>query len=370
MVNGEWLWCNFCLTNCRINLNAMCLFIKMLLRQSFTIHHSPFTINKAILFFLLWGHCFAQDARFSQPLFSPLAFNPAFCGLTPQARATFSYRNQWTTLPGTFQQAAFGFDYRLAKWKSGIGALFTDEKAGTKGLRSTAFQLLYAYELYLGNNWKWRNALQTGFVNRSLNFASYTFNDQIVNGAFTGSPSAEPALEGNSLTYVDVAAGTLLYNAQRWLGLSVYHLPRPSQSFSGRKDNRLPIRWEFEVGNRIALNPLLRKPLDYLLLTAGYRQQASFRQADLGIAWQHQPMQFGMHYRGFPFTSQTSGYYSQDALAFTAGYRFQGIQLHYTYDATLSGIRGSGGSHEIHLIWEWGREKERKDLNFPAYLPF
>jgi type IX secretion system PorP/SprF family membrane protein len=334
-----------------------------------------FRFSVLILFWLGFiCDIFAQDTRFSQSYQSPLYLNPAFTGATLQGRLLASYRSQWSSLPGTFTTAAFSFDYNFEKYRSGLGILATNDRVGTDGLQSSSIGGAYSFFLPFRNNWVVRGGLQATYVSRSVNFFQLTFNSQIKDGVFTpNTPSNEPDLSGQSVSYTDVGAGFLAHNQRFWFGASVYHLPRPNQSLNPGIASRLPLRISIQTGIRIPLNANAfdKTATSFLIPQFSYRLQGVFQQLDAGIFWQHYPVQFGLLYRGFPFQTLAQGYANQDAAVIAAGYRFQGLQLHYSYDVTLSRISGSGGSHEVSVGWEFGSQDNQRQVRsvpFPGFI--
>jgi hypothetical protein len=98
-----------------------------------------------------------------------------------------------------------------------------------------------------------------------------------------------------------------------------------------------------------------------------YRQQGSYHQADIGLYWFREPISFGVWYRGIPFSKTYKKY---DALAFMAGYKLEQISFAYSYDFTISRLGiGSGGSHEISLIYEFkvNTRKRWKPIPCPTF---
>ena len=244
------------------------------------------------------------------------------------------------------------------------------DRAGTSALQSNSFSALYSYRIPLKNDWQARAGLELTYTNRSLNYFELTFNDQIKNGAFTGSPTADPAAIGFSKSYADVSTGFVFYNANVWLGASAHHLNRPDQNFSYRHESRLPVKYTFQFGLKIPVSPENEGGVSYVIPSVLYRRQGSFEQLDVSLQVQVKPVFFGAGYRGLPFKPTTSGYFNQDALFFSAGYRHENFRFGYSYDVTISKLSGTGGSHELGLMLFIGQEtnKRRKTfVDFPAY---
>src|SRR6195952_6065144 len=75
---------------------------------------------------------FAQDHMYSQFFNSPLYLNPALTGqFEGDLRMNLIYRNQFTSVPGSFNYITGSIDYNIPKFGGGIGFLFTRSTAGS-----------------------------------------------------------------------------------------------------------------------------------------------------------------------------------------------------------------------------------------------
>ena len=97
-------------------------------------------------------------------------------------------------------------------------------------------------------------------------------------------------------------------------------------------------------GIRIVLQGPSRKLVQESLSFAFYyKQQDIFRQLDLGVYWYRMPLIVGVWYRGIPVFKEYPG---SDAAIFLVGYKMNGIQIGYSYDATISKLGPqTGGAH-------------------------
>src|ERR1700740_3004548 len=111
---------------------------------------------KKLFFISLLTFCeasYAQDPQFTQFYAAPLYLNPAFTGANVCSRVSTSYRNQWPSIPGAFVTYCASIDQSVPNFNSGVGLLFTNDKAGSGSLRSSSLSLLYAYEMQLSKEW-------------------------------------------------------------------------------------------------------------------------------------------------------------------------------------------------------------------------
>ncbi len=315
----------------------------------------------------------AQDPQFSQPYNAPLYLNPALTGATQTDRLVFNYRNQWPRLAGTFVTSIFSYDHNFEEYHSGLGILATVDKVGIGGFNATTLSGLYSYYIPMDNDWIVRGGLQFTYANRNVNFYELTFNDQIKDGSFTGSPTIDNTglgLQGSSVHFFDFSTGFIAYNKKAWFGISANHLTRPNQSLYPGVESKLPIKLSIQTGIKIALNPIRDANVSYIIPSILYRKQDIFQQIDFNLSYQYDPIFIGIGYRGFPFQNITQGYYNQDALILTAGYKFEGLQFYYSHDVTLSKLNGTGGSNEIGLMFNFTEKKVRHSnfINFPFYM--
>src|SRR5688572_33055664 len=112
---------------------------------------------RRLLFFAILGlmgtNAFAQDPQFSQYYQAPLYMNPGFTGITPQQRIVLNHRIQWPNLPQAFVTTAASYDIWVDELKSGFGILFTTDKMGSAGWRTTTVSLPYSYKIRVSDKW-------------------------------------------------------------------------------------------------------------------------------------------------------------------------------------------------------------------------
>lgn len=100
----------------------------------------------------------------------------------------------------------------------------------------------------------------------------------------------------------------------------------------------------------------------YILPTFMYKAQAKFDQVDIGLYYLANKFTLGFWYRGIPgFKKYKDGYPNNDALVFLAGVKHDRFSMGYSYDFTISWLRGSTeGAHEITLSYEFCKLKKKK----------
>jgi type IX secretion system PorP/SprF family membrane protein len=314
----------------------------------------------------------AQDPQFSQFYAVPLYLNPAYAGSVPMHRLNLAHRIQWPNLPRAFNTTALSYDYNLSELNSGFGLQFTHDRAGAGNLVATAISGIYAYKIRFGHGWVASPGLQFGYVVRNLDYSRLLLHDQVSFGSSGQRPGTiDPVVRNiGKIHYFDFGTGLLLYNKTSWMGISVYHLNEPNQSLIGAED-RLAAKYSLHAGVRLPFykGPLKRDQQSSLAPSFVYKRQGSFQQLDLGATLNYDPLIVGGFYRGMLLRDEY-GYGKQDALVMLFGLRFPGFDVGYSYDFTISSMGpGSGGAHEISLLYLFNTEASRKVKRKDKFIP-
>lgn len=307
-------------------------------------------------------YVFAQDTHLTQFYYAPTYVNPAFAGATPHWRATALYRNQWSGIPD-YQFGLASFDYNWDDANSGVGMFSTYEKNGSSGFSNMTLNGQYSFYFRVSNKLMMRLGAQASYVSRSIDFGALKFEDQLL----TGGATAEKLPTGTTNAF-DVSGGALIYSNKIWFGVSAHHLTRPSMSLLGSQDV-LNMRLSSHIGGKFVFGDPHYENL-VLMPAIIYMNQASYHQMMAGTNLIFKPMIVGAWYRGFPLLSTPLGKAMQhDAVALFTGFTASGWTLGYSYDFTISGLRGGGGSHEITLSYaplqDYRRKKGTKHIQCP-----
>jgi type IX secretion system PorP/SprF family membrane protein len=189
----------------------------------------------------------AQDPHFSQFFSSPLTLNPAFTGkFSGTYRLAGNYRNQWPSINNAFTTGTFSADFHLLQDKIpnndtwGIGMVGYSDNSSSGAVKSNYASFSTAYHKGLDEDGY--NQLGVGFqltyANMLINTADLRFEDQLTSNGFTGASSETFNGATLSSSYVDVNGG-ILYNGSSsdrtnyYFGISMYHINRPQQHFTG-----------------------------------------------------------------------------------------------------------------------------------------
>jgi len=210
----------------------------------------------------------AQDIHFSQFSSAPLLLNPALTGHHPcKLRCGLNYRNQWGSIGTPFITQSGFIDTKLKAgflgndW-FGIGGLAFNDRAGDGYLFKTKYMASASYNKGLSSDNSFFVSLgaSLGYVNRSVRFGNFYFDNQWNGFEFDQNMASYENFAGNSYSYLDLNGGILLtYEGTRgtvFLGSSLNHINRPVDSFYGT-DNRLGMKLIVHGGTEIQLSDRL-----------------------------------------------------------------------------------------------------------------
>jgi type IX secretion system PorP/SprF family membrane protein len=299
----------------------------------------------------MWNGVRAQDLEFSQYFNAPVYTNSAFAGVTDGPRFVLNYRNEWASLGNAYLSYAAAYDQDFESIGGGIGAIVvSDRQAG--GLYVTnSFTGVYAYEINLSHYYTIRASAQVGLVQHRISTDELVFAENINpdNGTVISTGSADMPDQPNK-TFADFGAGFLWYSQKFFFGFSAKHLTSPNESMLSSQSSPLPIRWSGNLGWEFRSDP--RKPsLVYFTPNFLFVQQAKFKQLTGGAILGVSLLYGGIYYR----TTFTNG----DAVILQAGLKRGVFKMGYSYDATVSQLKGnSGGTHELALVLNFNESKK------------
>ncbi len=323
--------------------------------------------KEVLILLVLMGSLFyenvlmAQDPQFSQYYAAPLYLNPGLVGINQKGRAGINYRSQWPNIDASFETFSAYMDYHFEDYYSSVGVLFTSDREGLVGLRSTTIGLQYAYQLNLNDDWIFRPGVQFSYYFRDINFDKLTFGDQFNNTGIINPSTAEKFNTGLNARFFDLSFGGILYNPSVWFGVAIHHITEPNQSIVDG-NSPLPRRVSFHGGYRIPLRPEINtNARDHSITpTFNYRLQGDFDQLDVGAYFTLEPLLLGLWYRGLPIKS-LDGISNNEAIILMIGLEKNRTTFGYSFDYTLSSLGiGTGGAHEISIAYTFSLADPRK----------
>lgn len=301
---------------------------------------------------------FAQDPHFSQFFSSPLTLNPAFCGkFDGTIRAAGNHRNQWPSINRAFVTSSLTVDMPILRnkissrdtWGVGISGLTDQGADGAVKFNYASLSTAYHIGLDEDGYHQLGAAFQATYANMLINVTNLKFEDQLTPFGFTGITSE--LFSGSTLksNYIDVNAGILYTGSSNatnnyYAGVSLYHINRPEQQFTGANYVLNP-RATFHAGGAftVGYNSTLH-------LSGLYSSQAQAKETVIGGAMQWQVSD------GDKPTSFYAGSWLRlgDALIPYVGLEYGDFRLGITYDVNTSALRtasNSRGGIEISLIY-------------------
>jgi type IX secretion system PorP/SprF family membrane protein len=292
-----------------------------------------------ILFVIIGIKAFAQDPQFTQFYASPLYLAPSYAGGIAGQRVAANYRNQWVAIPGTYQTFSVSYDHNFPSFNSGLGLLFLGDYAGDGNLGTTLAGLMYSYDINPHPDFHIRPGIAFYYVQHGIDYTRLIFGDQLTSDPMPPTsiqPPGNPAVRD-----IDVTTSLLAYSDNVWLGATWDHMLRPERTFYG-DDARTPYKVSIYGGGRFVLRGIILRPIEESITTAfNLKFQDQSKQLDLGLYWYRQPFLFG--------------------------YRFEDFNIAYSYDFTVSRLGfGSGGSHEIALIYTFTVKAHRRYRAIPC----
>lgn len=187
----------------------------------------------------------AQDPHFSQFFVSPLTLNPAYTGkFEGNYRFSGNFKKQWPTINNAFTTSTAAVDFNILGNKIpehdgwGVGLLALNDQSGNKILNNSYYSISTAYAKALDEDGL--HQITVGFqgtmASKRLDLRRADFEDELTAFGFTGLTAESFAASPFAINYFDLNTG-FMYSMSTdgdnnfYLGASIYHVNRPSESF-------------------------------------------------------------------------------------------------------------------------------------------
>jgi type IX secretion system PorP/SprF family membrane protein len=311
------------------------------------------TISLTVALIICASRIQAQDFHLSQYDAFALYLNPALTGQFQAEKADYRagtiYRTQWRSMTRK-PFATYGLFYDMPYKRFGIGAYLLNNRAGIANFNTLNFQVSGSY--FITDPAKSPHilnvGLQLGLFYKTFNPNNVLFESQYDNA--TGSLSSEinsgENFEKTSLVKFDANMGVFYQYKEQdkkyspYVGFSVFHLSKPSESFSAEK-SRTPIRFCANAGSSFVVSEKVTVTPNVL-----YMNQAKATELNVGIAGTYELKEktdilYGVNYR------------LKDALIIHAGLKKDNIVFRMSYDINvsyLSAYTHNRGAFEISLV--------------------
>jgi type IX secretion system PorP/SprF family membrane protein len=301
----------------------------------------------------------AQDPHFSQFFASPLTLNPAFTGkFNGTWRLAANHRDQWPSIPKAYVTSSASIDFPILKNfipqddVFGIGLSGVSDASANNILKLNYGSASMSYHKALDEDGY--NTIGAGFQatysSLSLDVSRLTFGEMLTQNGFTDISKRETLTNGNNQSYFDVNAGLLFSGSSNginnyYLGVSMYHINRPTVSFIDKNWN-LSGRITVHGGGSFPLN-------DQLTLHSSVIHQIQNKASETTIG---AAIAANLNQDQEKPTSVYLGSWIRlnDAIIPYVGLEFGGLRIGASYDLNISSLKAAtstrGGS-EISLIY-------------------
>lgn len=334
-------------------------------------------MRKQLLFYclcLLLGSAAAQDPHYSQFFSSPLTLNPAFTGkFFGTYRVAGNYRNQWPTINNAYTTTTASIDFHVLEnriasndtW--GIGLMGYSDKSANGAVTFNYASASTAYHKGLDEEGLHQigAGFQVTYANMLINTSQLNFEDQLTSSGFTGVTSEVFNYSTLKSNYIDVNAG-FLYNGSSnernnfYFGISMYHINRPKQEFTGAQYVLNP-RTTIHGGGYFPIGTNSTLHLSALQMFQGGTSATQFGGA--------------IQLMANPDAEKPTSFYAgswmrlNDAIIPYLGLEFDDYRLGISYDYNYSSLKTASinrGGIEISLIYI-RRPSTEKPVNCPKF---
>jgi type IX secretion system PorP/SprF family membrane protein len=335
--------------------------MKMKLFSAF-VQKYQLIISNIFLFIFLVLYSFnaaAQDIHYAQFMYSPLNLNPAQTGLfNGDYRFAANHRQQWNSVTVPYKTYSASFDMNIEKLsnernRANCGLILNSDKAGDSHFGTLEAELSFSWHRYIDADSQQTisGGLQTGVVQRSIDYNSLTFDNQFNGDVFDPSISPGEDFQVSRFYYFNFSAGAawrfrVNHENSIGAGFSVQHINKPRQSFFENKSVRLPMRFQLDVNGEIKLSDHIRLIPDVI-----WMRQNTFSELTGGgqikFSLSEKPGKQYALYLGVEGRLK-------DALIPMAGLDYNALHIGVSYDVNTSGLKrasnGKGGL-ELALIY-------------------
>jgi type IX secretion system PorP/SprF family membrane protein len=238
-----------------------------------------------------------------------------------------------------------------------VGLLFTADRTGGGNLNTTSISLIYAYKFNITSHLAASGAMRVGYYQRRLVWENLTFEDMIDPQQGFVLPTSEKAPDQATVMAPDFSAGVFLgYDDLVYGGVSVDHLSQPKNGFYTDQNSKLYLKFTIHAGSVINLRKggSFDEEREFSISpNILYQQQFKFHQLNLGCYLTIDPFVGGLWFR--------YNFENVDAIIPMVGLHYKNLRVGYSYDFTLSRLKGaSGGAHEISASWQFPCIEKRR----------
>lgn len=319
----------------------------------------------------------ASDPHFSQFYGAPLLLNPALTGAFDcNVRVGAIYRNQWGSILKdevipNYSTPSFYLDFRTNKGfmegdAFGFGLTVMNDMVGQSKFMTNRFGLAIAYHKALDR--RAEHMLTLGFKSeiwqRSIDYRGLQWGAQWNGNSYDEYRPSGEYLINNNFLFWDVSTG-LLYTGKfgertnGYLGVAWDHINRPTESFLGDKNVKLPWRFVAHGGFRFPIKGRVDLQPKFIYMNQGVSHELNVG-TDVRFAFEERDpdgnnFKIGAMFRVVGGDKKFGDkVLNPEAVIINAGVEFSKITIGAAYDINISKlVQGSRaqGAFEIYANW-------------------
>jgi type IX secretion system PorP/SprF family membrane protein len=310
----------------------------------------------------------AQDAFYSNYMYSNALSNPSGMAVNEDINMTLLHRSQWTSIVKPFSTSQFEGSFPIRQANSNkkvavIGMSFINDRLGESGnLTTNQFAVSGAYLLSLGKS-NLALGAKLGYFNGATDISSIQTGSQFVNGSYQSSVNIGENLQNPVVTGLEVTPSfTFFQNDEDGInrysvGVSAFNVNQPN-SANLIEGFGHPMRIAINAGYTHKMNAIGIRPQTLIMLQGN--QTHVVAGADINYYFQ----QNGNKYQGVAL----GGYYRvQDAGIVSLKYISNTIHTGISYDINTSGLADplsrKTGSFELFLNYRIPQSEKVKQFN-------
>lgn len=282
-----------------------------------------------LLLVLVSGTLFAQqDSQFTQYMYNPVNFNPAYAGSREVLSIFGMHRTQWVGLDGAPVTNTVSVHTPITNSDIGIGVSFVNDRIGPSDENTISVDI--SYTVPTSDYYKLAFGLKTTANLLNVDFTKLTQQP--------GDPELQYNIDNRFSP--NIGAGVFWYSENSYIGLSVPNFLE-TRHFDGTNNSvaRERMHYHFIGGYVFDLNPTLKfkpsvlvKAVDQAPLQVDFSANFLF----------NEKLTLGVAYRWSAALSAMVGFQITD-----------GLLAGYSYDAETTKLANyNSGSHEIFLRFE------------------
>ena len=282
-----------------------------------------------LLLVLVSGTLFAQqDSQFTQYMYNPVNFNPAYAGSREVLSIFGMHRTQWVGLDGAPVTNTVSVHTPITNSDIGIGVSFVNDRIGPSDENTISVDI--SYTVPTSDYYKLGFGLKTTANLLNVDFTKLTQQP--------GDPELQYNIDNRFSP--NIGAGIFWYSENSYIGLSVPNFLE-TKHFDGTNNSvaRERMHYHFIGGYVFDLNPTLKfKPSVFVKAVDQAPLQVDFSANFLF----NEKLTLGVAYRWSAALSAMVGFQITD-----------GLLAGYSYDAETTKLANyNSGSHEIFLRFE------------------